>query len=148
GAARVRNQSDARERLDEFRFQAGDNDVASECNVATGTGSNTIHGRNDRKGEAAQAADEGIVGRFLGATEHDGLTWLGKSIAQILACTEAAARTGYQQGPAAFIGFSVVYRFPQSEMHRLVEGVELVGPVQGDDPIAGALINKDRTVGG
>jgi hypothetical protein len=127
--------------LDEFRFQARDNDVASERDVATGASGNAVHRCDNGKGDAPQSTHERIVVSFLRATERNGLTWFGKPVAQILARAETTARAGYQQGAAAFIGFGIVYRLAESQMHRFVESVELVGSVQRNDAITGARID-------
>ena len=53
GAARIRHQADARERLDKRRLQAGNDDIAGERNVASGAGGDAVDRGDDRKGEGA-----------------------------------------------------------------------------------------------
>ena len=144
-AAGIRDEPNARKRLDESCFETGDHDVAGERDVAAGAGGNAVDRRDHREGQVRRLANERIVIRLQRAAEHGRFTRLGKPIAQILAVAEAAAGAGDHQRTAIFIGFRVFDRLAQSLMHRFVEGVELVRPVEGDHAITGA---RSTRIGG
>ena len=99
------------------------------------------------KGRFRSLSHERIVVCLLRATEHDGLVQLGKPIAQILARAEATTRAGDQQGTATFVGFGIIDRLSQSMMHRVVESVELVGPVESNDAISGTRLDENGRIG-
>ena len=81
------------------------------------------------------------------AAEQDRLAWLGEPVAEILSRAEAASGTGDQQRAATFVGLRLVDRPAQCLMHRLVEGVELVGPVERDGAISTADVDDNRRLG-
>src|SRR4029077_7213780 len=144
GAARIRYQADARERLDKRRLQAGNDDIAGECNVASGAGGDAVDRGDDRKGEGAYLAYQRIVVCLQSTAEDDGLPRFGKPVAQILAGAKAAARTRDQQGATVLVGFGILNCLSQSLMHGLVECIELVRPIERDDAITGARFGKNR----
>ena len=126
-----------------FAFRLAMTMSQASAMLATGASGNAVDGCDHRKGQAAQAAHEWIVVSFQRTAAAPVFAGLGKPIAQILTCTEAAAGAGYHQRAAAFIRFSVLDRLAQRQMHRLVEGVELVRPVQGDDRDNRARLDED-----
>ena len=98
------------------------------------------------KGRLAQFAHQRIVMRLLRGAEHDGFARLGQPVVEVLPGAEAAAGAGDHERAAAFVGFGLVDRRAQRQMHRLVEGVEPVRPVEGDDAIAGAPFDQDGCI--
>src|SRR6185312_1460053 len=146
-ATRIRHKSDTGKGLNETGRTRGKNDIASECDIAARAGGHTVHRGNNRKGQCAQLADEGIVVRLQCAAEHDRFPWSGEPVAKILTRAEAAACAGNQQRAAALVGLRFVDGLAQRLMHRFVEGIELVGPVERDDAISAADVNDNRCPG-
>src|SRR5262249_25151336 len=89
----------------------------------------------------------GIVMGLQSAAEDNGLARLCQPVAQILSGAKAAASPGDQQGATVLVGFCILDSLAQGLMHGLVEGVELVRPVEGDDAIAGARLGEIRGFG-
>ena len=88
----------------------------------------------------AEAAFKALLGKPFELDQPDDAGLVG----EVLPGAERPAGAGEHERARA----RVVHRFlecrPQGCVHRLVEAVELVGPVEGDDPIAGPHLDADR----
>ena len=123
--------------------RAARHDIAGECDIAAGAGGDAVHRGNNRKGQGAQFADQRIVVRLQRAAEHDRFARFGEPVAEILTRAEAASCAGDQQCAAGFVGLGLIDGLAQCLMHRFVERIELIRPVERDDAKSAADLDDD-----
>ena len=128
GAARVGDQPDPDESRDEGRGVGGDPDVARTRKGEPGARDRAVDRGDDRLLERADRTDIRVVGPFERLPDAAGQ--LGELL-QILARAEPATGTGDDDGADFGIG-RLLERPPQSVVERAVEGIEDLGPVEGD----------------
>src|SRR6185437_5092800 len=90
---------------------------------------------------------ERIVMLFERIAWYRCFTRLEQAVAEILTGTEATARAGEEQRAAGAVGLCICNRLAHRHMHRDIECIELVGPIQGNDAVAGALLDENGGFG-
>ncbi len=130
-AARVRNEADLRERLDEARRFGSDDEIARQRDVGPRARRHAVDDADDRQRQRTQAQDERLVVAFdRGAEVHRRLTGRDGAIREILAGAEAAARPGQQQCAHRRVVLDAQERVANLGMHRVVEAVEAIGAIE------------------
>lgn len=143
GASRIRHQPYPGEGLHERRGFRCQHDVAGERDTGAGAGGNAVDGRDHRKGQAAQFADQRVVILIKCPAEHDPLARLGHAVVEILTGRESAAGSGQQERAAIGIALRLVEHRFQRAMHVLVESIQPLRPVERHHAIMRALVDED-----
>ena len=125
------HQAELAEGLDEARRARRQDDVAGQREIGTRAGGNAVDGAQHRPLEALQAADQRVVQAIERGAEVDRLA-RDLPLAEVLAGAERAPGAGQQHGADRPVELDPVERVGELRVHRLVEGVEAVRPVQGD----------------
>src|SRR5207247_8967692 len=97
-----------------------------------------------RKRQCAQPAHERIVIGVERASEHDGFAVLIHPLVQILPGAERATGASEQERAAVTVVLRLGERALEMLMHGLGECVEVLRPVERDDAIPFAPLDKDR----
>ena len=126
-----------------FAELRGQHDVAGERDVAAGAGGDAVDRGDDGKGQSAQLAHQRIVMLLLRGAEHDRFARLGQPVGKSCPAQKARPAPVIISARQFSSASASVERRAQRQMHRLVEGVELVRPVEGEDAIAGVLLDQD-----
>ena len=127
GRARVRHQPDADERLDEGRLLGGVDEVAGQRQAHAGAGGHAVDGRDDGLRELADGPDQGVVL----ALEHRAEVAFAAAAAQVGARAEAAPLAGQDHGPHRIVPRDPLQSGQQLAAHLAVQGVQRLGPVEG-----------------
>ena len=143
-SARVGNQPDPGEGLDETRAVAGQHDVAGKGEAGAGPGGHPVDGTDHGEFQRADQPDEGgIEGPHRMAQIRLAGHLRRIAIAQVLTGTEPAARSG-QEDRACIPVPRGLQRGIERAVHLVVEGVQPVRSVQGEFPPRSVIGGQDR----
>ena len=142
GAARVGDEPDAREGLDEVGALGGDHHVGGEREVGAGPRGRPVHGGDGRHGAVEDRLEHRHVLVAQRALEVD----VGgvRPVAQILARAERSAPPREDHHAGALAGLA--HRMGDLGPHLGVERVHDVGAVERDRRHAGRVLHRDRVV--
>src|SRR6185437_2056921 len=145
--ARIRNEADTGKRLDEACRACRNDDVAGERDVRPGASRDAVDRGNHGKWQGAEFPHKWIVMLFQRIARYWLFPRLEQAIAEILPGAKAAAGACDEQRAAGAVRFCICNRLAQRRMHRVIECIEFVGPIQGNDAVAGALLDENGGFG-
>ncbi len=142
GRAGVGHQPDPHEGLDEARVVGGVDEVTGERQGGAGTRGDAVDRGDHRLGQVPDGADERVVLVGQDAAE----VALAAAAAQVRPAAEAASLTGDDDGADRLVASRRLDRGEQLGAHRCVEGIQRLGPVEGDGRDGVGQIDPDRLV--
>ena len=130
-AARVGNQADLRERLDERCGARGNHQIARERDVRASAGGDAVDGTDDRERKCANAKNERLVVALDRRPEIDRrFARQHGAVGQVLARAKPPSGAGEQQHARRRVGFDPLERVANLRVHRVVEAVQPIGPIE------------------